>query len=170
MGRMKQFVLIALIAGVPFGLIEFWWHDDGLLWALAGGLFFGVMMAFFMSKGIASHTVLKHFLKAGKPVFDDPDAEILYSGPANHFMKWEAVGGELYLTSKELLFQSHKFNFQKHRLSVPLDKITDVQVTKTDGSISNGLKIWLVEDPAESFVVEKSQEWREIIMKAKGME
>ncbi len=170
MERMKQFVLMALIAGVLTGIMDYWLHDDGLLWAIAHGLFFGVFFAFLMSKGIASHTVLKHFLKAGKPVFDDPDTEILYSGPANHFMKWEAVGGELYLTSKELLFQSHKFNIQKHSLSVPLDKITEVQVTKTDGSISNGLKIRFVEGPAESFVVEKSQEWREMIVKARGME
>ena len=43
---------------------------------------------------------------------------------SQHFKGAESVGGWLYLTEDELIFISHNFNIQKHKIAIPLNQIS----------------------------------------------
>lgn len=84
---------------------------------------------------------------------------ILFEAPANHFKGIEAVGRKLCLTNKRLVFQSHKFNFKNHQLSMPLSNIAEVNRYKTLGITNTGLSITTADNVIEKFVVQQPAEW-----------
>ncbi|WDC85103.1 hypothetical protein PL321_06280 [Caloramator sp. mosi_1] len=51
------------------------------------------------------------------------DKKIVYEGPANHFINFESAGGWLFLTENELIFQTHRYNFNCHQITIPLSQI-----------------------------------------------
>jgi hypothetical protein len=77
------------------------------------------------------------------------------------------VGGWLYLTDQRLVFLSHGFNIQEHKLSIPLEEIVEARPCATARIIPNGLRIVTTEGE-ERFVVEGRRSWADEIEQAKG--
>ncbi|HEY5406740.1 MAG TPA: GRAM domain-containing protein [Ginsengibacter sp.] len=117
--------------------------------AIAGFLFGFLIEKFRTSKFVKNSTIITL----------DADEKIIFETPANHFKGAEGVGGKLYLTNKRLVFKSHKLNFQKHELSIPLNEITKVERYKALFMINNGLNVQTIQNTTERFVVEKAGEW-----------
>lgn len=99
----------------------------------------------------------------GTEISVEKDETILFEAPANHFKGIEAVGGKLYATNKRLVFQSHKFNFQNHQLSIALTNIASVNKYKVMGVANTGLLITTDENKTEKFVVQQPEEWMKIL-------
>ena len=99
--------------------------------------------------------------------FDLNGEAILFEGTANHFKGVEGVGGYLWLTSEQLFFRSHRFNFQNHECRIPVSQIAKVEATKTLGIIPNGLLVHHVSGSRERFVVHKNRDWAAKILGAK---
>lgn len=100
----------------------------------------------------------------------DPDENIMFETPANHFKGIEGVGGRLYLTNRRLIFKSHKLNIQNHQLSIDLSDIKHVDRYKTLGLVNNGLVITIITDKTEKFVVEKVEEWVKLLTEKNGLQ
>ncbi|MGZ5283455.1 MAG: GRAM domain-containing protein, partial [Bacteroidia bacterium] len=92
-----------------------------------------------------------------------PGENIVFETPANHFKGIEAVGGSLYLTSKRLVFKSHKLNIQNHEFSIDLVEIKSVDRYKSIGLADNGLSIITSKGVTEKFVVEQIEEWVKLL-------
>lgn len=118
------------------------------------GLFFGLTAGWFGN----SKSIMK-----GTEISVEKDETILFEAPANHFKGIEAVGGKLYATNKRLVFQSHKFNFQNHQLSIALTNIASVNKYKVMGVANTGLLITTDENKTEKFVVQQPEEWMKIL-------
>lgn len=98
------------------------------------------------------------------------DETILFDTGANHFKGAEGVGGKLYLTTKRLVFKSHKFNIQNHELSISLSDIDKVDRYKTLGLVNNGLSVKTVDNKTEKFVVQKIDEWLNQLTEKNGLQ
>ena len=154
---MKDNVKIILQAGIPFGIAMGAFYgiitqsaEIGVISATFHGVFFGVSMRLFVF--IQSKKLKKYSseIMGGE--------EIIKEDGANHLMGKESVGGWLYLTKKELIFQSHNFNIQKHQTVFLLSHITDVKTSLTLGLVPNGLTI-TANGKVEKFVVYRRKEW-----------
>jgi hypothetical protein len=128
----EKFVVVGLISGAIAGLIF--------------ALFIGIFKA---SKFVNKTTIIETL----------PDENIVFQTPANHFKGAESVGGRLYLTTKRLVFKSHKLNIQNHELSINLTEIANINRYNVLGVIKNGLKVSLKNNQIEKFVVEQADEW-----------
>ena len=170
---MKSFVKTALTTGVAFGIptgilagvvfgISRGFSNGvvfGLVSALILGLPFGLAMAGFMAMQ------RRRFARI-RPDFTGE--QLLHDGPANHFLNGEGVGGWLFLTKERLLFRSHRFNFQQHQLSIPLEDIAEVQPVRTAKIFPNGLRVVTHSGRDDRFVVEANQTWCSEIVKAQA--
>jgi hypothetical protein len=151
------------LTGVPFGLFMglFFTLQSGspfgFVHGLAAGLLFGLLSAAFLAWQSSRFTREALYLEG---------EQLLKQGLANHFNRWEGVGGWLYLTDKQLLFRSHRFNFQNHELAIPLGEMVEIQACSTAWVIPNGLRI-ITAQGAERFVVEGRRSWLESIRQAK---
>ena len=123
---------------------------SGLIAGVISGVLFGWVIGLFSKS---------KFVKETTKVDTEPDENILFQTPANHFKGIEAVGGKLYLTNKRLIFKSHKLNIQTHQLDINLTEINSVDRYKTLGVIDNGLSIITNQNKIEKFVVEQVEEW-----------
>ena len=85
--------------------------------------------------------------------------EIIKKGAANHFVKIESVGGQLFLTNERVVFKSHSINIQTHELSIPFNQIEDIGKRNTLLIVPNGIFIKLITGKIEKFVVWKRNEW-----------
>jgi hypothetical protein len=163
--KMREAFKTIIRAGVPFGLLMGLFftalsgRSKGMIIGLACGALFGGAMALF------SLWMRSGFHQSSAELDGEP---ILKQGPANHFLGAEGVGGWLYLTDRRLLFQSHRFNLQKHMLSVPLGQIKGVQACATAGLIPNGLRIVTAEGE-ERFVVSGRRSWVEAVNRAREL-
>jgi hypothetical protein len=117
--------------------------------ALAG-LLFGLLIGSFANS---------KFLTKATKIATRPGETILFETVANHFKGAESVGGKLYLTTKRLVFKSHKFNIQNHELSINLSDIDKVGRYKTLGMMNNGLSITTANNKVEKFVVQRIHDW-----------
>lgn len=91
---------------------------------------------------------------------------IIYSGRANHYLNGIAVGGNLYLTDNQLIFQTNILNLlQKHECIINLKDITFIEFEKTLGMVNNGLLIRTENGLNEQFVVTNRENWRNEIEK-----
>lgn len=122
--------------------------------ALNGGAVAGLLFGWII--GIFSKS---KFVKEATTVDIEPDENILFQTPANHFKGIEAVGGKLYFTNKRVIFKSHKLNIQNHQLDINLTEINSVDRYKTLGVDDNGLSIVTNQNKTEKFVVEQADEW-----------
>jgi len=79
------------------------------------GVFFGIFFGFgfpFLMEKIAPILIEK----VKRPIMNDNE-KILFEDGSNMFNgKIISVGGKLFLTNKRLIFNSHKYNFQKGAL------------------------------------------------------
>jgi len=160
----SKFIKMMLLTGIPFGFFMgmFWsfqygWKAGVVMGSLSG-LFFGVVMGAFAGYQRKKFHVETHSF---------PGEDLVKQGGANHFRNLEGVGGWIYLTDQRLLFRSHSMNIQRHELSIPLEKISEVKPCMTLGIIPNGLEIKTVDGQREKFVVEDRKDWAEKIMEAK---
>ena len=170
---MKPFLRTALVTGTAFGVFMglFWavvgavgpesWLGGPLRVALAvvSGVPFGLAMAGFAA-------IQRRRFARVRPELAGED--LLHDGPANHWLHGEGVGGWLFLTKERLLFRSHRFNVQRHELSVPLADITRVRAVRTAKLFPNGLRVNLGSGHVERFVVRENRRWCEEILKARG--
>ncbi len=152
--RLKFFKDVAR-AGVPFGAsmaVVFgaqFGPRAGVPLGLSSGLLFGLALSAF---GAYQRTAFSRMVP-------DWDGErVLKQGPANHFVRWEGVGGWLYLTDKRLLFRSHKLNAQTHELSIPLAEIVEARPGATAWVVPNGLRV-VTTTGEERFVVQGRRLW-----------
>ncbi len=155
----------AVKAGLSFGIfmgifyIAIDWamyrHEEGLgsivLRGALGGLIAGLLFGWFT--GMFS----KKIEKSLEPDLEDGEA-VIFKSNACHFKGIEAVGGRLFLTSKRLLFKSHRFNIQNHVYSVSLTDIKKTETYRTLGIRENGLKI-ITATANERFVVDQRDAW-----------
>jgi len=160
-----NFLSMALRTGIPFAVFmgAFYWfffgyRPIGILGGALAGVLFGICMALF-----ASHQ-RKRF-QTQRPDF--PGEELIHEGPANHFFHGEGVGGWLYLTSRRLLFRSHRVNLQPHETNLLLSEISSAEPSRTAGIIPNGLLVSTVTGALERFVVDGRKQWSEAIANAK---
>ncbi len=88
----------------------------------------------------------------------ETDEEIIKQEGANHLKKIEGVGGKLFLFKDYLFFKSHKYNIQKHSLSIPISEIKSYEIYKLFGLFPLGIKIITI-NSKEIFFMDKPNEW-----------
>ena len=123
---------------------------SGLVAGLISGFLFGWLIGVFSKSKVVKETTKIEL---------HPNETMLFETPANHFKGMEGVGGNLYLTNKRLVFQSHKLNIQNHQLSINLADIRNADRYKPIEVINNGLSIIKNNDTIEKFVVEQPDQW-----------
>jgi hypothetical protein len=128
--------------------------------ALAG-LLFGLLIGSFANS---------KFLTKATKIATRPGETILFETVANHFKGAEGVGGKLYLTTKRLVFKSHKFNIQNHELSINLSDVYEVNRYKTAGLVNNGLAVTTTSGAIEKFVVQQPNEWFSLLTEKNGLQ
>ena len=90
----------------------------------------------------------------------EEDENIIYEDGANLFSgTWVAVGGKLFLTNKRLIFNPHKYNFQKGETSIDLSEITEISKRKTSRIMDNGLRIVTKDNEKYDLVLNDRDEW-----------
>ncbi|MGC2236998.1 MAG: GRAM domain-containing protein [Pyrinomonadaceae bacterium] len=149
---LKTFLRTGIFFGACMGLYYAYAHGlkFGIVSGIASGSLFGAIMAsftYFQSKKFQSE----------RPMFSDE--KLIKEGPANHLLNIEGVGGWIYLTDKNLLFNSHSINVQNHELSIPLSEIADAEKGRTLGIIPNQLRIKLKNEKVEKFAVNDVNDW-----------
>ena len=164
----KYRVLIALCATILYTLI-LWFFDyisDYTSYSIERlifqGVFFGVLFGIgfpYVIKRIAS----RHLKKvAGKinPQLDENEATEI-EGPANLFRGIEGVGGRIFLTSKKVIFKSHKMNIQRGQTGIEYQNIKELVERKTAKIIDNGIRIVTNDSKEYDFVVNERDLWFE---------
>jgi len=134
---------------------------SALIGGALGGLLFGWLIGLFANS--------KYVTQATK-IDTESDENILFTTGANHFKGVESVGGKLYLTSKRLVFKSHKINIQNHELSISLSQIKKVARHKTIGLVNNGLRVTTTDNKIEKFVVHQIDEWIDQLTEKDGLQ
>jgi hypothetical protein len=154
-------VAFGVLFAAGFGLLEGWLSPRGgfhvlaiCAAALVAGTAFGAAMGLFAgSKVVARQTSI-----------DLPQGEVVeHGGPANHFHNFEACGGRLYLTNRNLIFKPHQFNVQDASISIPRYEIASVSKCSTLGVIPNGLLVSKRSGDVERFVVSNRSAWLRLI-------
>ena len=79
------------------------------------------------------------------------------------------MGGKLYLTSKRLVFKSHKLNLQNHQFSVGIAEIQSADRSKTFGVVDNGILVRTTDGKTERFVVQQPAEWAACLLQSSGI-
>jgi hypothetical protein len=100
------------------------------------------------------------------------DEDVIRDGMASIQRGIETVGGNLYLTTHRLVFESHALNIQTGNTIVPLGDIEDVQTcwTKFLGLFPifpNGLLVSTEKGKSFRFVLFGRTEWMNAILRAK---
>jgi hypothetical protein len=116
---------------------------------LSGGAF-GLLLGLFMRSPI---------VPAAGDIPLVPGERLEYSGPANHFLKFEGRGGRLALTSTHLVFVPHVINVQRGELRIPRAEIAHIAPARTFGVVPNGLAVTLKSGKIERFVVNDRKTW-----------
>ena len=124
---------------------------SGIIGSAIGGLIFGLFMKYIFKIGNQIQINLQQ------------NENIIKEGIANHIVKFDSVGGKLFLSNKRLIFKSHKINIHKHTIEIELNNISDCYKYKYLGIFSNRIKIITNENNIEKFVINKPNEWIETI-------
>jgi hypothetical protein len=101
------------------------------------------------------------------------DETILKDGPANLQRGAETVGGKVYLTSRRLVFEAHKFNLQRGATEIPLGDISSVARCWTKflnliPVLPNSLAVTTTQGEEYRFVLFGRDAWEEAISRAKA--
>ncbi len=117
-----------------------------------------------MLAAIKKNMKLKDFFVDNVETELESDEQIIVSGGANLFRGSIALGGELTLTDKRLIFKPHIFNFDHSDEKIEVDKIRGVKKVKTLNLFDTSLII-LTEDEHEfKFVLGNNREkWYELL-------
>lgn len=93
------------------------------------------------------------------------EEKVICEEGASHFHNYIAVGGNLKLTDKRLIFKSGaSFNYQ-HEICIHLDQILNVEFFKTLFMNPNGLVLMMKDGKMENFIVDDRKHWKERILK-----
>lgn len=87
------------------------------------------------------------------------DTNIIYSGAANYYRGWEAVGGKLTLYTDRLYFESHGIALQPEPHTIYLSEITGLEKKNAFGIIPNGIIVINKSGKRDRFVVNKREVW-----------
>jgi hypothetical protein len=131
--------------------------------SLFGGLLSGLLYGWLTDK------VLVNSIFTKPPKFNLHTGEtIIFQTGANHFKHLEAVGGQLCLTDKRLIFKSHNLNIQNHELTIDLEDIKSIDTFKPLWLTNNGIVIKTDNPTVEKFVVEKREKWKKTLEEIKN--
>ena len=106
-------------------------------------------------------------LGIGTPPGLAPGEQLLKSGGANLWRGPVAVGGRLYLTNRQLIFQPHRINLYRQGCAYLLAEIEAVLIKRTLGFIPNGLQIKLSDARQLRLVVFDRGDWMNQILSAR---
>jgi hypothetical protein len=152
MTKFKNSILAGLAFAVLFGSYLAFVYD--LRFALIGGSIAGLLF------GLCIHLFTNSKTVQRQTEINESGETIIHSGPANHFVGMEAVGGKLYLLADKLVFQSHGFNVQNHRLEITMDRIREVGFHNMMGIIPTGMIVKTSDGGTEKFVLSKRSVWK----------
>jgi hypothetical protein len=169
----KFVAMYGLLVGPMIAYINF--RDDltpgKIILGLIVGLMIGLLVKISIEKG--APFFLKKIggkLLAQIKIEIREGEKLIKEGGANHFKRWEAVGGKLALTNKRLIFKSHKFNIQNHEQIFPFEKIRDLKENTSIESLKNVLMLELTNNEIHRFVVDidSPSEWIKEIERQKA--
>ena len=147
----------AFISGVLFGIIVAIY----LLYENKSNDFI-LVVSIFCTITFSVISYFKMFSKVDyKTKFDTVEKQsIIYSGLANREKDGIAVGGNLYLSKDNLVFQTNAINFLKrHEHKVILSEIKKVEIEP--GLISSEMFLSLQNGVVEKFTVNKGETWKQ---------
>ena len=149
--RIKNAILIGLIFGFLNGIVQYIIKEteNPIFSGLLSGILFGILMYFLN--------------KPNKNIELAEGENDIYSGPANYFKKFFAIGGKLYLLNDKLEFKVHKLNILNKGQVINLNEIREVGYFNHLGLIPNGLIIKTKQGKNEKFVVQEREVWKEKI-------
>lgn len=126
------------------------------------GLFFGIFMGIGFPY-VSQKFGMKFSSKIGKNINPEltQGENIEIEGSANLFRGFEGVGGKLFLTSKKVVFKSHKLNIQKGQTDILYDNISKIIKRKTAKIFDNGIRIKTNDGSEFDFVVNDREKWIE---------
>jgi len=154
MQRLKYSLFLGLGASIFF-IVYFYFKQN-----ITSDVLLVIAIFIFILITLISYFKMFAHIKGGEIIFQELK-NIVYSGRANHFLNGVAVGGNLYLTENQLIFQTNNLNFlQKHECIIYLHDITSIEFEKTLGMVNNGLLIKMENGLKEQFVVTKIENWK----------
>jgi hypothetical protein len=119
-----------------------------LVFGLAMGIFYPLAMKYLYTK-FADKVKIVPKLSEGEVVLQQYNA--------NMFRGKEAVGGRIFITDCNFLFQSHSFNIQRGQSSIPLSEIAGAQ-TFAILKVDKGLQLKTRDGKEYKFVVEQRED------------
>jgi hypothetical protein len=125
-----------------------------IIGAFIGGV---IISALFYSLGFK--LLKKTAEKLGKTIPEvslQADEKLVLETGASHYKGIEAVGGKLTLTSKRLIFRSHKFNIQNHRQEF---LISEIKAAAHDERKNKIFKLELASNESHRFLVDSPVDW-----------
>ncbi len=161
---LKFRIIFAILSGLLFAgitLLMDWAMGDiesagkYIFYASFFGLFYGVGFPFvmiWMAKKMNKKVTVNPELQDGE--------EINFYGPANYAKTWMAIGGKLFITDRNLIFKSHKYNLQKPQVTIPLDAIQQIKLQSTLNILDNAMVVDSIEG-SYKFTVNERAVWLE---------
>ena len=92
----------------------------------------------------------------------EPGEQVVRKSRANQWRGAEAVGGQLLLTDRRLVFSPHRVNLNRDLFAVP---ITDIRAV-TLSTRANSVAVQLADGRCETFVVFRRRTWAAAILEA----
>lgn len=96
------------------------------------------------------------------------EESILTQEGASHFREFIAIGGELVLTTKRLIFNSTSRLSPQSQLEVDLDRIDKIEFFKTLNINPNGIMLLMKDGSIENFIVDDRKQWKALLQTCIG--
>lgn len=149
------------IAAICFGIMTGIFLEYGfgnMYLSIAGGIITTIILAWFFNWFFDRNRLVQQ-----AALTNLRGQDLLHEGAANHFRRYEAVGGKLYLLTNELVFKSHRFNIQNHTMIISLHQIKEVSLYSSSSIVDNGLAITTLNGKQDKYVVNDPYVWKEKI-------
>ncbi|MDM8158534.1 GRAM domain-containing protein [Labilibaculum sp. K2S] len=158
----KQRIIFVLLSGIPYGIVllllnyifDLYTIKSVLYQTLFFTILFGIGFPFVLEK-----LVPKMLSKVKNPEMHADETIIFEDGASLFRGALVAVGGKLFLTNKRLIFNPHKYNFQKGETSIELSEITEISKRKTSRIMDNGLRVVTKDNTKYDLVLNDRDEW-----------
>lgn len=89
---------------------------------------------------------------------------LVYEEGGSYYKDFVAIGGQIILTTKRILFKSNKSSSLCVSMEIALSDIDKVDYFKTLNVIPNGLMLMIADGSIDSFVVDDRVEWKNRIV------
>lgn len=90
---------------------------------------------------------------------------VIFEEGASHFHNYIAVGGQLRLTNRRIIFKSLTTFHYQHELVIWLDQVSNVEFFMNMFMNPNGLALMMKDGQIENFIVDDRKTWRERILR-----